>query len=283
MDDAAVERTVAIRRRRQWRRAAGGGSVGGRAAAAWADGRRQWASGCRRQLDGWLGSSDPGLAVDGDRADDVGENQWLDVLEKKTLCAPFVMINGRIQAMKSEMEVMGAATEKRDLPRVAAVISVGLLPRRIWNVLVVTVVMIDSDCINGGPTVVGLAGRWRLVVFFITVDGGGARLGGDGGRRRRVIAGGRLVDGGDVDSCGGWLPPPHVSLRWVHEQGVPMLVKSFSKERWKENLEILDWSLTREELEMIDQLPQQRGFPSLAFVSDGEPFKTVEELWDGEI
>ncbi|XP_058079468.1 non-functional NADPH-dependent codeinone reductase 2-like [Magnolia sinica] len=74
-----------------------------------------------------------------------------------------------------------------------------------------------------------------------------------------------------------------VSLRWVYEQGVSMLVKSFNKERLNENLRIWDWSLSKEELHLIGQIPQRRGFPALMFVSDGGPFKTVESLWDGEI
>ncbi|XP_058079475.1 non-functional NADPH-dependent codeinone reductase 2-like isoform X1 [Magnolia sinica] len=74
-----------------------------------------------------------------------------------------------------------------------------------------------------------------------------------------------------------------VSLRWVHEQGVSMLVKSFNKQRLTENLQILDWSLSKEELHMIDQIPQRKGFPCVLFVSDVGPYKTLEELWDGEI
>ncbi|CBI26765.3 hypothetical protein VitviT2T_000543 [Vitis vinifera] len=51
-----------------------------------------------------------------------------------------------------------------------------------------------------------------------------------------------------------------VSMRWVYEQGVSIVAKSFNKERMKQNLEIFDWSLTEEELERISQLPQRKGF-----------------------
>lgn len=37
-----------------------------------------------------------------------------------------------------------------------------------------------------------------------------------------------------------------------------MVAKSFNKDRMKENLEIFDWSLTNEELNKIDQLPQRK-------------------------
>ncbi|XXG40828.1 hypothetical protein AAC387_Pa01g1447 [Persea americana] len=36
-----------------------------------------------------------------------------------------------------------------------------------------------------------------------------------------------------------------VALRWLYEQGVIVVAKSFNKGRMKENLEILDWELTQ--------------------------------------
>ncbi|KAM0019770.1 putative D-galacturonate reductase [Helianthus debilis subsp. tardiflorus] len=49
-----------------------------------------------------------------------------------------------------------------------------------------------------------------------------------------------------------------ISLRWLYEQGVIIAVKSFNTERMKQNLDIFDWSLTEEELNKIDQIPQRR-------------------------
>ncbi|THF97148.1 hypothetical protein TEA_025552 [Camellia sinensis var. sinensis] len=74
-----------------------------------------------------------------------------------------------------------------------------------------------------------------------------------------------------------------VCLRWVYEQGVSVLVKSFNKERMKENLDIFDWTLCPEESKKIDQIPQQKGCPGLEFTSDQGPYKSVEELWDEKI
>ncbi|XP_016725865.2 non-functional NADPH-dependent codeinone reductase 2 isoform X2 [Gossypium hirsutum] len=74
-----------------------------------------------------------------------------------------------------------------------------------------------------------------------------------------------------------------VCLRWAHEQGVCVLVKSFNKERMKQNLDIFDWKLSAEESCKISQLPQCKGFPAGEFVSDDGPYKSLEELWDGEI
>ncbi|KAI3431188.1 Aldo_ket_red domain-containing protein, partial [Psidium guajava] len=74
-----------------------------------------------------------------------------------------------------------------------------------------------------------------------------------------------------------------VCLRWAHEQGVSVLVKSFNTERMKENLDIFHWSLSPDELDKISQIPQKKGFPGLEFVSPDGPYKSIEELWDGEI
>ena len=49
-----------------------------------------------------------------------------------------------------------------------------------------------------------------------------------------------------------------ISLRWMYEQGVTFVVKSFNIERMKQNLDIFDWSLTEEELIKISQIPQQK-------------------------
>ncbi|XP_058228055.1 non-functional NADPH-dependent codeinone reductase 2-like [Rhododendron vialii] len=74
-----------------------------------------------------------------------------------------------------------------------------------------------------------------------------------------------------------------VCLRWVYEQGVSALVKSFNKERMRQNLEILGWTLNPEESQKINQIPQQKGCRGLEFVSDGGPYKSVEDLWDEPI
>ncbi|KAM4119878.1 hypothetical protein ACJW30_03G092400 [Castanea mollissima] len=74
-----------------------------------------------------------------------------------------------------------------------------------------------------------------------------------------------------------------VCVRWVYEQGVSVLVKSFNKDRMKENLGIFDWKLSPEDLEKISQIPQRKGFPGLEFISEEGPYKSLSELWDGEI
>ncbi|KAI4313613.1 hypothetical protein L6164_026576 [Bauhinia variegata] len=74
-----------------------------------------------------------------------------------------------------------------------------------------------------------------------------------------------------------------VCIRWAFEQGVSVLVKSFNKERIKENLDIFDWELSQEEVKKIKQLPQKKGFRGDEFISNEGPYKSREELWDEDI
>ena len=62
-----------------------------------------------------------------------------------------------------------------------------------------------------------------------------------------------------------------------------LLVKSFNKERIKQNLEIFDWALSPKDLEKINQIPQIKGFPAVEFVYQTGPYKSLADLWDGEI
>ncbi|XP_078154467.1 deoxymugineic acid synthase 1-B-like [Carex rostrata] len=74
-----------------------------------------------------------------------------------------------------------------------------------------------------------------------------------------------------------------ICLRWVFEQGDCVLVKSFNEERMKQNLDILNWELTADERNKIGQISQCKGSPAEVFVSCNGPYKTLDELWDGEI
>ncbi|KAJ3677062.1 hypothetical protein LUZ60_002786 [Juncus effusus] len=74
-----------------------------------------------------------------------------------------------------------------------------------------------------------------------------------------------------------------VALRWLYEQNVIIVVKSFNKQRMEENLQIFDWELTQEESDMIAKTPQHKGYDGFNFISPTGTFKSAEELWDGEI
>lgn len=73
-------------------------------------------------------------------------------------------------------------------------------------------------------------------------------------------------------------------MRWAYEQRVNMVVKSFTKERLEENLNIFDWSLTEEETQRIStEIPQFRNLGGEVYISKKGPIKSVAEMWDGEI
>uniref|UniRef100_A0A5B6YUI0 Putative reductase 1 n=1 Tax=Davidia involucrata TaxID=16924 RepID=A0A5B6YUI0_DAVIN len=66
---------------------------------------------------------------------------------------------------------------------------------------------------------------------------------------------------------------PQICLRWAYEQGVAILVKSFNKERMKQNFEIFDWELSDEETKKISEIPQSRAHLGEEFISENAPFK----------
>ncbi|KAL3512469.1 hypothetical protein ACH5RR_025186 [Cinchona calisaya] len=74
-----------------------------------------------------------------------------------------------------------------------------------------------------------------------------------------------------------------VALRWIYQQGASVIVKSFNKERMKQNIQIFDWELTEEEMDRILQIPQSRGVGGDMFIHPTGPYKSVEEIWDGDL
>ncbi|KAJ7979002.1 Aldo/keto reductase [Quillaja saponaria] len=65
-----------------------------------------------------------------------------------------------------------------------------------------------------------------------------------------------------------------VSLRWVYEQGVTLVFKSYNKQRLEQNLQIFDWSLTEDDYKKINQVNQRPW--------NKGPTKTPLDIWDGE-
>ncbi|KAL5763066.1 hypothetical protein ACOSP7_019330 [Xanthoceras sorbifolium] len=74
-----------------------------------------------------------------------------------------------------------------------------------------------------------------------------------------------------------------VCMRWVYEQGVSVVVKSFDKDRMKENLDIFDWKLSAEDLHKIERIPQSRASLGEMYITEKGPFKSIEDIWDREI
>ncbi|XP_027329874.1 NAD(P)H-dependent 6'-deoxychalcone synthase [Abrus precatorius] len=67
-----------------------------------------------------------------------------------------------------------------------------------------------------------------------------------------------------------------VCLRWLYEQGVTFVAKSYDKERMNQNLHIFDWALTQEDHHRIDQIKQSR-------LIGGPTKPQLNDLWDDEI
>ncbi|XP_058184126.1 non-functional NADPH-dependent codeinone reductase 2-like isoform X2 [Rhododendron vialii] len=74
-----------------------------------------------------------------------------------------------------------------------------------------------------------------------------------------------------------------ICLRWEYEQGIGVAVKSYNKERQQQNLAIFDWALSDEDCKKIGEIPQRRGQTVEEFVDVNGPFKSIDEIWDGEI
>ncbi|KAM3341072.1 methylecgonone reductase [Capsicum galapagoense] len=74
-----------------------------------------------------------------------------------------------------------------------------------------------------------------------------------------------------------------VALRWVYEQGASVIVKSFNKERMKENLQILDWELSSDEIARIQEIPLCTGFKVDLLIHPNGPYKSAQQFWDCEL
>lgn len=78
--------------------------------------------------------------------------------------------------------------------------------------------------------------------------------------------------------------PAQVALRWGLQSGNSVLPKSTNEARIKENFDVFDWAIPDDlfaEFSKIEQARLVRG-SSFAHETFGH-YKTVEELWDGEI
>lgn len=75
-----------------------------------------------------------------------------------------------------------------------------------------------------------------------------------------------------------------VSLRWIVECGCSAVPKSFNRLRMSQNFAIFDWHLDEEDHAKIKTISQNRYFlASFLANSTTSPFKSVEELWDGDV
>ncbi|XP_024384546.1 non-functional NADPH-dependent codeinone reductase 2 [Physcomitrium patens] len=74
-----------------------------------------------------------------------------------------------------------------------------------------------------------------------------------------------------------------VCLRWIFECGCSSVPKSFNRLRMSQNFAIFDWQLDEEDHKWIDAIPQNKYFLA-AFLCNKttSPFRSVDELWDGD-
>ncbi|GJM92573.1 hypothetical protein PR202_ga09053 [Eleusine coracana subsp. coracana] len=77
--------------------------------------------------------------------------------------------------------------------------------------------------------------------------------------------------------------PAQVALRWNIQMGHSVLPKSVNEERIKQNLDVYSWSIPDDLLEKFSEIKQARLLRGHFFVNPQSIYKTLEELWDGEI
>lgn len=77
--------------------------------------------------------------------------------------------------------------------------------------------------------------------------------------------------------------PAQVALRWGLQKGHSVLPKSTSERRIRENFDVFDWSIPDELFAKFDEIKQQRLLKAEFFIGKDGLYKSVEELWDGEV
>ncbi|MFS8001645.1 putative aldo/keto reductase, NADP-dependent oxidoreductase domain-containing protein [Helianthus anomalus] len=79
--------------------------------------------------------------------------------------------------------------------------------------------------------------------------------------------------------------PAQVALRWGLQMGHSILPKSTSESRIKENFDVFDWSIPDDLFtKLSSEIEQARLLRGTSFVDETHgSYKTLEELWDGEI
>lgn len=77
--------------------------------------------------------------------------------------------------------------------------------------------------------------------------------------------------------------PAQVALRWGIQSGHSVLPKSTSESRIKENFNLFDWSIPPELFSKFSTIHQQRLLRGDFAIHETGPYKSVEELWDGEV
>ncbi|XP_010038899.2 NADPH-dependent aldo-keto reductase, chloroplastic [Eucalyptus grandis] len=78
--------------------------------------------------------------------------------------------------------------------------------------------------------------------------------------------------------------PAQVSLRWGLQMGHSVLPKSTNEARIKENFDVFNWSIPDDLFCKFSEIPQDKLIKGTGFVHETlSAYKTVQELWDGEV
>ncbi|VAH08042.1 unnamed protein product [Triticum turgidum subsp. durum] len=77
--------------------------------------------------------------------------------------------------------------------------------------------------------------------------------------------------------------PAQVALRWGLQMGQSILPKSTNEARIKENFDIFDWSIPKDLMAELSGIKQERLLKAEFAVHPLSVYKTLEDLWDGEI
>ncbi|CAL5210976.1 unnamed protein product [Lathyrus oleraceus] len=78
--------------------------------------------------------------------------------------------------------------------------------------------------------------------------------------------------------------PGQVALRWGLQAGHSVLPKSTNEARIKENLDVIDWSIPEDLISKFAEIKQDKLIKGTFFANETYgAYKTVEELWDGEV
>lgn len=78
--------------------------------------------------------------------------------------------------------------------------------------------------------------------------------------------------------------PAQVAIRWGLQTGHSLLPKSTTESRIKENFDVFDWSIPEDLFARFSEIEQERLIKGGFFVHENYgAYKSLEELWDGEI
>ncbi|XP_058099411.1 NADPH-dependent aldo-keto reductase, chloroplastic-like [Magnolia sinica] len=78
--------------------------------------------------------------------------------------------------------------------------------------------------------------------------------------------------------------PAQVALRWGIQSGHSVLPKSTTESRINENINLFDWCIPQDLFSSLSSIPQARLLRGeFATHETRSPYKSLEELWDGEI